>query len=547
MNTNTVLLVMLSLVIGTRGSYQLTRVGLTPKCQSDIIQVVLELVEGSNSCAYMACYGADNFNNTIKYRTTTCNETERSFNESLFYYGAGRNFSIKGFYNSRKCNELMAADAQVVDSCDGVENYECSNSTSQFNKCLYIPPFTPQEVPVAVPQSEPITAPTKDAPRAIPISTAQPQAPTAESSRPITKSPESDTNVIFYVILAAIVLSLTSGTVFLLVRRCRNTTKSKKIKFDPAESQGLLSVGVEPDFDNIRGRGSYSIVKSVIKDGKEFAEKKIFNNDAYLYEEYKIMRQLDHRNILKVHEFNAKSDTMPGLQTEMCDCSLAEKIGELADSDALLYIIQLASALRYLQVKLPNNKAVIHGDINPRNILFMKNHDVDKYKGVMLLKLADFGLAKMVSREAILPSFTPRDDEENYKGKLIDIWTAPEIDLHNRYSFVTDLYSFAVVCAQILLKKSVIDEETFRYDLAEAKTKKTAYHKEVATLCLEMMDYKEEPKDPNAKKVESKRPRTAKEVTERLFNFKRLMKTHYNMLSGQTNENSPQLAVTEKK
>lgn len=177
--------------------------------------------------------------------------------------------------------------------------------------------------------------------------------------------------------------------------------------------------------------------------------------------------------------------------TLICFQALADRIEKLTELEILSYCKQLASALYALQFKLPGNSAVIHGDIHPGNILLKKDHGITKYNDIpYILKLADFGLAKTVSKDIQpVPAFST---DKSIRDP--DIYTPDNNEQHNKgftYSFVTDLFSVAVVCAQMLLKKKMDELKALNSELETTKLKtENSYQKKIAQFCLDVIDYK---------------------------------------------------------
>ena len=100
-------------------------------------------------------------------------------------------------------------------------------------------------------------------------------------------------------------------------------------------------------------------------------------------QEYTLVYPLNHRNLVKVLDYN-EHDGIPYLVMELVDGpSLAEHIEKqtcLSEHEALSVLLPVADALTYL-----HKKKIIHRDIKPSNILMTSDGKV---------KLADLGLVK---------------------------------------------------------------------------------------------------------------------------------------------------------
>lgn len=110
----------------------------------------------------------------------------------------------------------------------------------------------------------------------------------------------------------------------------------------------------------------------------EFAER--FAREA------KSLAQLNHRNIVTVHDFGQR-DGLCYLVMEFIEGANLRRVletGRLSPEEALRLVPDLCDALQYA-----HNAGVVHRDIKPENILLDETGRV---------KIADFGLAKLVGR-----------------------------------------------------------------------------------------------------------------------------------------------------
>jgi hypothetical protein len=104
--------------------------------------------------------------------------------------------------------------------------------------------------------------------------------------------------------------------------------------------------------------------------------------------EARTLAQLDHPNVVTVFDFGER-EGMFYLVMELVDgVNLRQtiEVGELAPHEALAMVPRICDALQYA-----HDQGVVHRDIKPENIL------VDR-RGT--IKIADFGLAKLVGRES---------------------------------------------------------------------------------------------------------------------------------------------------
>ncbi|XP_023386867.1 mitogen-activated protein kinase 4 isoform X1 [Pteropus vampyrus] len=134
---------------------------------------------------------------------------------------------------------------------------------------------------------------------------------------------------------------------------------------------------------------------------RKVAVKKITLSDAHSMKhalrEIKIIRRLDHDNIVKVYEvLGPKGADLQGelfkfsvayIVQEYMETDLARLLeqGTLAEEHAKLFMYQLLRGLKYI-----HSANVLHRDLKPANI-FISTED-------LVLKIGDFGLARIVDQ-----------------------------------------------------------------------------------------------------------------------------------------------------
>ena len=107
------------------------------------------------------------------------------------------------------------------------------------------------------------------------------------------------------------------------------------------------------------------------------------------YQEAKAAGRLNHPNIVTIHDLGESGDVAYIAMELMEGRDLQEMLygkAHLLFTDALNIAIQVASGLFYA-----HQHGVVHGDIKPSNIMVL---------GDNLVKIADFGIARMVAAEA---------------------------------------------------------------------------------------------------------------------------------------------------
>jgi serine/threonine protein kinase len=154
--------------------------------------------------------------------------------------------------------------------------------------------------------------------------------------------------------------------------------------------------------------------------------------------EVSILRDLDHENIVRLHDIHFEFDKKSlSLTFEYIELDLAKYLKNLDGRGLSLGLTQIKqimfkmiNAINYL-----HERAILHRDLKPCNIL------VDKSGGQ--LKIADFGL----SRGFQLP-FRPLSNE------IVTLWyRAPEILLgETNYGIGVDIWSIGCIMAELFTK-----------------------------------------------------------------------------------------------
>uniref|UniRef100_A0A8C6AHM4 Mitogen-activated protein kinase 4 n=1 Tax=Monodon monoceros TaxID=40151 RepID=A0A8C6AHM4_MONMO len=149
--------------------------------------------------------------------------------------------------------------------------------------------------------------------------------------------------------------------------------------------------------------------------------------------EIKIIRRLDHDNIVKVFEILGPSGSHVYIVQEYMETDLANVLeqGPLLEEHARLFMYQLRRGLKYI-----HSANVLHRDLKPAN-LFINTED-------LVLKIGDFGLALII------------DPHCSHKGHLseglVTKWyRSPRLLLSpNNYTKAIDMWAAGCIFAEIL-------------------------------------------------------------------------------------------------
>lgn len=150
--------------------------------------------------------------------------------------------------------------------------------------------------------------------------------------------------------------------------------------------------------------------------------------------EAQALGHLSHPNIVTVHDFGQTGDIYYFIMEYVDGINLRQMLfgGKLQPSQALAIVPAICDALQYA-----HDKGIVHRDIKPENILVDTNGNV---------KIADFGLAKLLNKETVAPALT---QAHHVMGTMH--YMAPEqferpLDVDHR----ADIYSLGVVIYELL-------------------------------------------------------------------------------------------------
>jgi len=177
------------------------------------------------------------------------------------------------------------------------------------------------------------------------------------------------------------------------------------------------------------GSGAFSVVKSCThkETGEEFAVKIIRKENVKqdlhrLAIEMQVLESVKHPNIIELKEV-FETPSMLYIVTEVVTGGeLFDRIvskGSYTERDAATLVVKFLEALDYL-----HDKGIVHRDLKPENLLLKsKDNDTD-------IKLADFGLSKIVGQEVLMqtacgtPGYVaPEILQAKGYGKEVDMWS----------------------------------------------------------------------------------------------------------------------------
>lgn len=188
------------------------------------------------------------------------------------------------------------------------------------------------------------------------------------------------------------------------------------------------------------GSGSFSVVwraRHIHHRGYQVAIKEIATQKLShklresLFSETRILRQINHPNIIRLHDIVEESGRT-FIVLEYCTggdlAAYIQRYGRFSEAVARQIMIQLAAGLKVLR---ENN--LIHRDLKPQNLLLSTN---DRNA---VLKIADFGFAR---------SLQPQGLAETLCGS--PLYMAPEIMQSRKYDAKADLWSVGTILFQLV-------------------------------------------------------------------------------------------------
>lgn len=144
---------------------------------------------------------------------------------------------------------------------------------------------------------------------------------------------------------------------------------------------------------------------------------------GYLFErflqEYELIARLHHPNVVAIHDLGITDDRAFIAMEYLANGRLSDRIGQLAPSDIVPCMYQLASGLRVV-----HGAGVLHRDLKPTNVMFRDDHT---------LALIDFGLAKRIELGAVVTDtgrifgtpyyMSPEQGHADYVDERSDIYS----------------------------------------------------------------------------------------------------------------------------
>jgi serine/threonine protein kinase len=218
----------------------------------------------------------------------------------------------------------------------------------------------------------------------------------------------------------------------------------------------------------------------------------------YLENEIKILKSINHENIIKLYNSDLEDRKFRYLITEYCnggdlenilDYYMAEKIRPFSEEEVQYIMRQLVSGIKYLHSKSANKLEIIHRDLKLENILLHFDNEDDRINKRILkakIKIINFGFARCLKGLAgNIVGTTPMF----WDPKILFIFN--KIDFTNDFGYgkKVDIYSLGIICSYLLTGHPPFDVHTMGDLVSETKKGKFKISMDFSKETISFLNY----------------------------------------------------------